>query len=130
MAEPRLHIMEQRCQILVTIALYLCLTPAPRYFRESSMIGWTIIWTIQSTREVHRTVHSANLQESTTPCSIHSVLGLFTPHQLSLSRLRKIMPEEHHVYSGLKAQTSPGIQTYSEAPFPARQTPRELQIAA
>ena len=65
----------------------------------------------------------------------HSLLntqcfGEFTPHQLSLSRLRKIVPEEHHLYSALQAQTSPGIQTYRDAPFPARQTPREHQIAA
>ena len=67
----------------------------------------------------------------------HSLLntqcfGEFTPHQLSLSRLRKIVPEEHHLYihSALKAQASPGIQTYRDAPFPARQTPREHQIAA
>ena len=56
--------------------------------------------------------------------------GEFTPHQLSLSRLRKIVPEEHHLYSALQAQTSPGIQTYRDAPFSARQTPREHQIAA
>ena len=53
--------------------------------------------------------------------------------KLSLSRQRKIVPEEHHLlklYSALQAQTSPGIQTYRDAPFPARQTPREHQIAA
>ena len=65
----------------------------------------------------------------------HSLLntqcfGEFTPHQLSLSRLRKIVPEEHHLYSAVQAQTSPGIQTYRDAPLPARQTPREHQIAA
>ena len=36
----------------------------------------------------------------------HSLLnthcfGEFTPHQFSLSRLRKIVPEEHHLYSAL-----------------------------
>ena len=57
--------------------------------------------------------------------------GEFTPHQLNLSRLRKIMSEEHHLYSArLQAQASPGIRTYRDAPFPARQTPREHQIAA
>ena len=40
------------------------------------------------------------------------------------------MPEEHHLYNALQAQTSPGIQTYRDAPFPARQTPREHYIAA
>ena len=60
---------------------------------------------------VHRTFDSANLQESTTPCSIHQCFGEFTPHQLSLSRLRKIVSEKHHLYSALQAQTSPGIQT-------------------
>ena len=29
------------------------------------------------------------------------------------------MPEEHHLYSAVQAQTSPGIQTYRDAPFPA-----------
>ena len=57
-------------------------------------------------------------------------LGEFTPHQLSLSRLRKIVPEEHHLCSAVQSQTSPGIQTYRDAPFPTRQTPREHQIAA
>ena len=28
------------------------------------------------------------------------------------------MPEEHHLYSALQAQTSPGIQTYRDAPLP------------
>ena len=65
----------------------------------------------------------------------HSLLntqcfGEFTPHQLSLSRLRKMVPEEYHLYSAVQAQTSPGIQTYRDTPFPERQTPRENQIAA
>ena len=33
------------------------------------------------------------------------------------------MPEEHHLYSALQAQTSPGIQTYRDAPLPARHRP-------
>ena len=40
------------------------------------------------------------------------------------------MPEEHHLYSAVQAQASPGIKTFRETPFPARQTPREHQIAA
>ena len=40
------------------------------------------------------------------------------------------MPEEHHLYSAHQAKTSPGKQTYRDAPFQARQTPREHQIAA
>ena len=35
------------------------------------------------------------------------------------------MPEEHHLYSALQAKPSPGIQTFRDALFPARQTPRE-----
>ena len=62
----------------------------------------------------------------------HSLLntqcfGECTPHQCSLSRLREIVPEENHLYHALQAQTSPEIQTYRDAPFPARQTPREHQ---
>ena len=69
------------------------------------------------------------------PRKHHSLLntqcfGEFTPHQLSLSRLRKIVPEEHHLYSALQAQTSPGIQTYRDAPFSARQTPREHCVSS
>ena len=77
----------------------------------------------------HRSFDSENLQEMTTPCSVHSVSGEFTPHQLTLSR--RIVPEEHHLCSALQAQTSPWIQAYRDAPFPARQTPpaREHQIA-
>ena len=35
------------------------------------------------------------------------------------------MPEKHHLYTALQAKPSPGIQTYRDALFPARQTPRE-----
>ena len=98
-----------------------------RYSADDLTLDW-LTTAIQRTREVHRTFDSANLQESTTPCSIHSVSE--TPHQLSLSRLRKIVPEEHHLYSAVQSQTSPGIQTYRDTRFPARQIPREHQIAA
>ena len=48
--------------------------------------------------------------------------GDFTPHQLSLSRLRKIVPERHHLYTALQAKPSPGIQIYRDVLFPAGQT--------
>ena len=51
--------------------------------------------------------------------------GEFTPHQLSLSRQRKIEPEKHHLYTALQAKSSPGTQTRRDASFPAGQTPRE-----
>ena len=35
------------------------------------------------------------------------------------------MPEKHHLYTALQAKPSPGIQTYRDTLFPARQTPRE-----
>ena len=44
-------------------------------------LDFTLDWltaATQSTRKVHPIFHSGNLQEGTTPCSIHSVSGKFT----------------------------------------------------
>ena len=60
----------------------------------------------------------------------YTVFREIPPQQLSLSRLRKIVPEEHHLYSALHAQTSPGIQPYSDTPFPARQKPPEHHFSS
>ena len=45
-------------------------------------------------------------------CKKAPLSAQYTPHQLSLSRLRKIVPEEHHSCNALQLQTSPGMRTY------------------
>ena len=40
------------------------------------------------------------------------------------------MNRKHGNYSALQTTLSPGIQTYRDALFPGRQTPREHQLAA
>ena len=53
----------------------------------------------------------------------------FTSHQLSLSRLMKSMHKKQSFYTPICTRTSPGILTCRDAPFPARRTTREHQIA-
>ena len=95
---------------------------------------WILIWLTHDCNP-EQTISPSNRPLGEHARKHHSLLnaqcfGEFTPHQLGLSRPRKIVPEEHHLYSTLQAQTSPDIQTYRDAPFLARQTPREHQIAA
>ena len=63
----------------------------------------------------------------------HSLLntkcfGEFTSHQLSLSRVRKIVLKSTTCI--VLSRPKKAIHTYRDAKFPARQTPREHQIAA
>ena len=68
-----------KCAIIIIIIIIckkgLLPTPELALFRRLYLTLDWLTTAIQSTREVHRTFDSANLQESTTPCSIHSVSG-------------------------------------------------------
>ena len=69
--------------------------------------------------QIHSTLHLEQLQEITTPVSLHSnsVNSPLTT-QLRLSSLERIVPEEHYFCSGLQAKLSSGIPAQFLAVLP------------